>query len=132
NPASPARTPVVQRAALPFGADVRPRALDGHVVQLIPTVALGKSIAPVLTDEGPVELPTMYDVEGVGPVDGQPDLLDAVGAAVAADEVLGAAGVQLHRAELEHKLSASARNATFSRMALPEGFTLAPLEVPGT
>jgi hypothetical protein len=55
-----------------------------------------------------------------------------VGDALADKEALGVDGVRAHLAELENKLSASARNAEFSRMASEEGFTLAPLEVPGS
>jgi hypothetical protein len=101
-------------------------------VQLVPTVALGNSMPPVLTVPEQVELPSMYHVEGVGPADGRADLLEVVAEALADQDALGADGVRMHRSELENKLSASARNAAFSRMASDEGLTLAPLEVPGT
>src|SRR5262249_16308617 len=58
--------------------------------------------------------------------------LDVVAAELADKNLLGPDGVRAHRTELENKLSASARNAEFSRMASEEGFALAPLPVPGS
>ncbi|WP_350279194.1 hypothetical protein [Kribbella sp. HUAS MG21] len=130
--AAPTRTPLGRRASPRLSVVTRSRELTGKLVQLIPTVALSNKMPPVLTVPEQVELPSLYHVEGVGPTDGRADLLDVVADALADQDALGADGVRLHRTELEHKLSASARNAGFSRMASAEGLTLAPLEVPGT
>ncbi len=108
------------------------RVLTGKVVQLIPTAAVGRKVPSVPVVPGEVELPSMYHVHGVGAVRGRADLFDVVVDELADKELLGVDGVRAHLAELENKLSASARNGQFSRMASEEGFTLAPLEVPGT
>lgn len=130
--AAPTRTPFGRKVSPRLSTVTKPRKLSGKLVQLIPTAAVGKTMPPVLAVPGSVTLPSMYHVEGVGPADGRADLLDVVAEALADQDALGADGVRTHRSELEHKLSASARNATFSRMASAEGLTLAPLEVPGT
>jgi hypothetical protein len=128
--APPTRTPFAQRRPrLPVVS--RMRELTEPIVQLVPTVALSKSIPARVVVPGEVHLPATYHVDGVGPVEGRADLLDVLAEQLLDDNLLGVDGMRAHRTELENKLSASARNAEFSRMASPEGFTLAPLEVPG-
>ncbi|WP_410789207.1 hypothetical protein [Kribbella sp. C-35] len=130
--AAPTRSPLGQRLSPRLPVVPKVRNLTGTIVQLIPTAAVGRKVPSVPVVPGEVQLPSMYHVEGVGAVDGRADLFDVVVDALADKEWLGVDGVRAHLAELENKLSASARNAQFSRMASAEGFTLAPLEVPGT
>lgn len=130
--AAATRGPLGRRVTPESSVATAERELTGEVVQLIPTAALGKTVPSMPVVPGEVELPSLYHVEGVGPANGRADLFDAVVDELAAKDLLGPDGVRVHLAELENKLSASARNAQFSRMASEEGFTLAPLEVPGS
>ena len=129
---APTRSPLGQRLLPRIPGAPKVRNLTGTVVQLIPTAAVGRKVPSVPVVPGEVELPSMYHVDGVGAVDGRADLFDVVVDALADQELLGVDGVRAHLVELENKLSASARNGQFSRMASEEGFTLAPLGVPGS
>jgi hypothetical protein len=130
--AAPTHGPLGRRVTPESSVATVERELTGEVVQLIPTAALGQAVPSMPVIPGEVEPPSMYHVDGVGAVNGRADLFDVIVDELAAKDLLGPDGVRAHLAELENKLSASARNAQFSRMASEEGFTLAPLEVPGS
>ncbi|WP_433165250.1 hypothetical protein [Kribbella sp. CA-247076] len=144
---------LVARGLAPEGSVVEApaRIIEGTLVQLIPTDVIRSAAAPsgtasqpaatgqaavpeaAVPEAGPaLELPATYTVEGTG--QGRfrrPDLLSVVEAELARNEFLGPVGVRMHHATLQNRLSASARNATFSRMASDGGFRLDPLQVAG-
>ncbi|MGW1341459.1 zeta toxin family protein [Kribbella sp. NPDC002412] len=128
----------IARGLAPAGNVIKapPRHLEGRLVQLVPSKlapsSTGTAARPSAAVPGPVELPATYVVEGIGSKRVQSrDLLAVVTEWLARKDLLGPVGVRMHQAALENKLSASARHATFSRMASDEGFGLDPLHVPG-
>jgi hypothetical protein len=80
-------------------------------------------------------LPSSYFVEGTVPFPpGNPvgnELLEVVRERLSRRDMLNPAGVKMHQAELENRFSASARDATFSRMASEHGYPMIRLAVPG-
>ncbi|MEU4193263.1 hypothetical protein AB0E69_15305 [Kribbella sp. NPDC026611] len=127
DPATATKSPLGRRVPLnqPLAIDAPTLTIAGQVVQLIPTGALARTSISGVEQE--IELPTAYYVEGVE----TGALADVVSGELAAGDLLGARGVEVHRAELAAKLGASAVNASFSRMAGAEGFKLDPFEVVG-
>ncbi|HEY3002309.1 MAG TPA: hypothetical protein VGJ44_08150, partial [Kribbellaceae bacterium] len=114
--------------------------LSGRLTQLVPRALVGATPAPVAAADQPrdhrvVSLPSAYFVEGTRPYPrGEPaadTLFDTVYERLARRDLLTAAGMRLHRTELENQLSASARSAAFERIAGDEGHRLVRLPVPG-
>src|SRR5262249_20794346 len=122
--AAPNRSPLARKFSS-SRLTAPPKTLTGRLVQLVP-----KGMRPVSQPVLPgvvAQLPATYYVEGAG----NADLVDAVRRELSRKDMLGETGREVHRAELEAKLAASAHNATFSRMASEEGFRLEPFEVTG-
>jgi len=116
--------------------------LLGEVVQLIPAAlvdhghnAEAETTPAQLVDHRRPTLPSSYVVKSTTPFGrGNPvsdELLDAVSKVLARADLLNPIGVRMYRAELANQFSASARNATFSRMATGQGYAMTPLPVPG-
>ncbi len=112
--------------------------MSGRLTQLVPRELIGA--APAATsdqhrDHRLVTLPSSYFVEGTTPYPrGEPaadTLFDTVFDRLSRRDMLTAAGVRLHRTELENQLSASARGAAFERIAGDEGHRMVRLAVPG-
>jgi hypothetical protein len=111
-----------------------PVTLDGEVVQLIPLRVLPETDGPApqrRTDDQPIGslnergVPDAYFVEDAK----SNELAELVLRKLA--ELLGQAGMRVHRPELAVMLSTATLNASFSRMAQQDGFAVLRLPLPG-
>ncbi|MFC4529497.1 hypothetical protein [Sphaerisporangium dianthi] len=121
-----------RRAPSTGQADPPPLVLIGSAVRLVPDglTALQRHVKPLdgpLPDARPVDLPESYF-----PVETTADtLVDAVRAALAADDLLGKEGVQEQWTRVSHALSRMALNAKLKLMMDPEGHPMLRIPIQG-
>jgi hypothetical protein len=112
------------------------RESTGRMSMLVPRSVINAKPQelPEVTDHRPITLPSNYLVEGTQPylTGRQPvnSLFNAVYSRLSRRDMLTAAGVQLHRTQLENILGGSTRATAFEQMA-GSGYDLVPLAVPG-
>ncbi len=134
--ATPARNRVgraLSRTESPL-TPLAPVTLDGEVVQLIPLRMLPETDTPALqrrTDDQPIGslnergVPDAFFVEDAKSNELSDLILQEL------TELLGQAGMRVHRPELAVMLSTATLNASFSRMAQQDGFAVLRLPLPG-
>ncbi|TCO50020.1 hypothetical protein EV646_10291 [Kribbella antiqua] len=112
------------------------RESNGRMSMLVPRSVINArpQELPGETDHRAITLPANYIVEGTQPyLTGQQpvnNLFNAVYSRLSRRDMLTAAGVQLHRTQLENILGGSTRATAFAEMA-GSGHELVPLAVPG-